>query len=216
MQQLRLHVQPQSNMISIKANSDSDSEPDDPALDEELERSKASNPPCQVVEVVLKSPAKGKLQSSRGDSGSTGSSATPSPAKVSRKCKQPEVVEDEEPVLQGTQYPKHSDRNPTPEPEPEPEPEPVPRAKRPRMLPKRIPTPEPEPEHEPAPEDEPEGGLEGGPKIGEIATQAIDPPPKRRGRPPNPTHTHDGQRIKSVSRMIVRATRATTRSQAEK
>ncbi|KEP46644.1 hypothetical protein V565_188010, partial [Rhizoctonia solani 123E] len=58
------------------------------------------------------------------------------------------------------------------------------------QLPKRTPTPEPEPEHKPAPEDEPEGGLEGGPKIGEIATQAIDPPPKRRGCPPNPTHTH--------------------------
>ncbi|CAE6499321.1 unnamed protein product [Rhizoctonia solani] len=109
-----------------------------------------------------------------------GSSATPSPAKASRERKQPEVVKDEESVLQGTRYPKHSDCDPTPEPAPKPEPESVPRAKRPRMLPKRIPTPEPEPEPEPEgkPEGEPEGGLEGGleggPNIGEIATQAID------------------------------------------
>ncbi|KAL5641719.1 hypothetical protein ACGC1H_001999 [Rhizoctonia solani] len=117
-----------------------------------------------------------------------GGSATPSPAKVSGKRKQPEVVEDDELVLQGTRSSKHSDHDPTPEPEPEP----IPQAKRPKMLPKRIPTPEPKPKPKPkgAPEDEPKGGLEGGHMIGEIATQAIDLPPKRRGRPPNPTHTH--------------------------
>ncbi|EUC57629.1 hypothetical protein RSOL_226400, partial [Rhizoctonia solani AG-3 Rhs1AP] len=79
-------------------------------------------------------------------------------------------------------------------------------------LPKRIPTPEPKPK----PKPKPEGGLEGGPMIGDIAMQAVDLPPKRCSRPPNPTHTHDGQCIKNVSRMTVHTTRATTCSQAEK
>ncbi|ELU37457.1 hypothetical protein AG1IA_08517 [Rhizoctonia solani AG-1 IA] len=190
--------QVQKKTVPCCIDSDSESE-EDTTLTPELEAiwaaswsEMAGKSPRQIVEVVLKSPAKGPSPKKRADAGSAN--------KAQEKRKR--GAEDKEPVSNKTpRATKRAKPDPTPEPETEPEPElpAVTTQKRPpvvcnilsidslqvnlcpaqRPKPAPLPEPEPEPDREPEPESEPETQPGGYPETGESAPQ-VDSTLKRR------------------------------------
>ncbi|KAF8761827.1 hypothetical protein RHS01_00192 [Rhizoctonia solani] len=165
----------QKKTVPCCIDSDSKSE-EDTTLTQSLSWSKmAGKSPRQIVEVVLKSPAKGPSPKKRADAGSAN--------KAQEKRKQ--GAKDKEPVSNKTpRATKRAKPDPTPEPEPKPEPKlpAVTTQKRPPVVsPKArpLPEPEPEPDREPEPKSEPETQPGGYPKTGKSAPQ-VDSTLKRR------------------------------------